>query len=167
MASAIQECIIVLTMGICNKCIIYRSSYTQSSIGRMTPNAPFVSRYEAIWVKWFLETSASKWKAAPRYYYKTTYIYISFSSNQPSIKIKPKFYQNIQNYWLEARTVDNTNIKVEMIQEQVIWNNQYITISKHPFTGKGGQLMKLFSLRTCWEIIINLWDIQKLIINMT
>ncbi len=52
------------------------------------------------------------------------------------LKIKPKFYQDIQNYSSEARTVDNRNIKVEMIQEQVIWNNLYITISKHPFYWK-------------------------------
>ncbi len=31
--------------------------------------------------------------------------------------------KDIQNYWSEARTIDNTNIKVEMIQDQVIWNN--------------------------------------------
>ncbi len=50
--------------------------------------------------------------------------------------IKPKFYHDIQNYWSEARTVDNTNMKVEMIQEQVIWNNRYITIAKCPFYWK-------------------------------
>ncbi len=95
-----------------------------------------VKSLKAIWVKRFLESSASKWKAVPCYFYKTTDIYFFFSANQPKIKIKPKFYQDIQNYWSEARTVDNTNIKVEMIQEQVIWNNKYITIAKCPFYWK-------------------------------
>ncbi len=87
-----------------------------------------VKSLKAIWIKRFLESSARKWKA--------TDIYFFFSANQPPIKIKPKFYQDIQNYQSEARTVDNTNIKVEMIQEQVIWNNKYITIAKHNFYWK-------------------------------
>ncbi len=95
-----------------------------------------VKSLKATWFKRFLESSASKRKAMPCYFYKTTDIYFFFSANQPPIKIKPKFYQNIQNYWSEARTVDNTNIKVEMIQEQAIWNNRYITITKHPFYWK-------------------------------
>ncbi len=91
---------------------------------------------KAIWVKRFLESSARKWKDVLCYFYKTTDIYFFFSAKQPQIKIKPKFYKYIQNYWSEARTVDKTNIKIEMIQEQVIWNNRYITITKHPFYWK-------------------------------
>ncbi len=69
-------------------------------------------------------------------FYKTTDIYFFFSANQHPINIKLKFYQDIQNYWSKARTVDKTNIKVEMVQEQVIWNIRYITIPKHPFYWK-------------------------------
>ncbi len=43
----------------------------------------------------------------------------------------------MQNYWSEARIINNTNIKVDTIQEQVIWNNPYITIAK-PFYWKKG-----------------------------
>ncbi len=57
------------------------------------------------------------------YFYKTTDIYFFFSANQHPISIKTKFYQYIQNYWSEARTVDNTTIKVEIIHKQVIWKN--------------------------------------------
>ncbi len=39
----------------------------------------------------------------------------------------------MQNYWPEARIINNTNIKVDTIQEQVISNNHYITIAKQHF----------------------------------
>ncbi len=39
----------------------------------------------------------------------------------------------MQNYWPEARIINNTNIKVDTIQEQVISNNHYITIAKQLF----------------------------------
>ncbi len=42
----------------------------------------------------------------------------------------------MQNYWSEARIINNTNTTVETIQEQVIWNNHYITIAKQHFYWK-------------------------------
>ncbi len=135
-----------------------------------------VKSLKAIWVKRFLESSASKWKAAPCYFYKT---YTSFfSANQPPIKIKPKFYQDIQNYWSKARTVDNTNIKVEMIEEQVIWNNRYITIAKQPFywkrwttngiifikdlLGNNNKFMRHTQINNKYDIKSNFFDILQI-----
>ncbi len=60
-------------------------------------------------------------------------IHFFFSANQSPLKVTPKFYQEVQNYCLEARIINNTNIKVDTIQKQVIWNNRYITIAKQPF----------------------------------
>ena len=50
-----------------------------------------------------------------------------FQSNHAAYKeINHKFYSDIHNFWSELQTIDNpTNI---VIQNQIIWNNRYITI---------------------------------------
>ncbi len=95
-----------------------------------------VKSLKAVWVKQFLDLSSHRWKAAPNSFYKTTDIHFIFSANQPPLKVTPKFYQEVQNYWSEARIINNTNITVDTIQEQVIWNNRYITIAKQLFYRK-------------------------------
>ncbi len=72
------------------------------------------------------------------FYYKITDIQISFSANQSPLNAKLTFYPEMQNYWSEARIINNTNIKVGTIQEQVIWNNHYniITIAKQSYYWK-------------------------------
>ncbi len=114
----------------------------------------------------------------PCYFYKTTDIYFVLVPTKPQIKIKPKFYQDIQNYWSDARTVDNTNIKVEMIQDQVIWNNRYITIAKRPFywkrwatneiifikdlLGNNNKLMGHTEINNKYDIQSNFFDILQI-----
>ncbi len=52
------------------------------------------------------------------------------------LKVTSRFYQEVQNYWSEARIINNTYIKVDYIHEQVIWNNRYITMAKQSFYWK-------------------------------
>ncbi len=59
-----------------------------------------------------------------------------FSVNQSPLNVTSTFYQVVQKYWSEARIINNTNIKVDTMQEQVIWNNHYITIAKQHFYWK-------------------------------
>ncbi len=61
-----------------------------------------------------------------------------FSANQSPLKVKPKFYPEVQKYWSEVRIINNPNIKVDTIQEQVIWNNHYniITVAKQSYYWK-------------------------------
>ncbi len=49
-----------------------------------------------------------------------------FLFNQDKIKMEPKYYEEIHNYWSELQGADT-------ILNQVIWNNRFITIEKMPF----------------------------------
>ncbi len=96
-----------------------------------------VKSLKAVWVKRFFDLSSHRWKAAHRFCFIKQWIYTSFfSANQSPLKVKPKLYQEVQKYWSEARIINNTNIKVDTIQEQVIWNNRYITIAKQSYYWK-------------------------------
>ncbi len=50
-------------------------------------------------------------------------------ANKTAIKIEPKYYEDIHNYWSELQGVEIT--KVDTILDQVIWNNWFITIKKN------------------------------------
>ncbi len=89
-----------------------------------------VESLKSVWVKRFLDLSSHMWKTVRSSFYKTTNIHFFFSANHSPLKFTPKFYQEMQNCWSQARIINNTNIKVDTIQEQVIWNNHYITIAK-------------------------------------
>jgi hypothetical protein len=92
-----------------------------------------VKALKAIWVKRFLDSSTYRWKAAPTCFYNTLDINLFFLANHAPISISPKFYREVHNCWSEARAINTSNINIETIQEQVIWNNRYITISNKSF----------------------------------
>ncbi len=48
-----------------------------------------------------------------------------------NIKVEPKFYEDIHNYWSELQGLEIT--KVDAILNHVIWNNRFITIQKMLF----------------------------------
>ncbi len=68
---------------------------------------------------------------APTVFYKTQNLSQHFLFNQDKIKMEPKCYKDIHNYWSELQSVEIT--KVDTTLNQVIWNNQSITIQKMPF----------------------------------
>ena len=83
-------------------------------------------------VKGLLDNSLGKWKSAAAYFYKTNNIKIYFQSNHAAYKeINHKFYSDIHNFWSKLQTTDNpTHI---VIQNQIIWNNRYVTIENVPY----------------------------------
>ncbi len=65
------------------------------------------------------------------YFYKTQTLSQHFIFNQDKIKMEPTFYEDIHNYLSELQGVEIT--KVDTFLNQVIWNNQFITIQNMPF----------------------------------
>jgi hypothetical protein len=94
----------------------------------------FESKVKALKVSWVqrLTNGANQsWKAAPTSFYNTLALKEYFMYNQVYKKIKPMFYQEIQNRWSEMHGI--TLIDPYKIVNEVIWNNRYITINKQPF----------------------------------
>jgi hypothetical protein len=93
-----------------------------------------VKALKAIWVKRFIDGSTHRWKAIPSFFYNTSDLQHFFHANHASKLIFPKFYKDVHNFWSESRVIDKKNISIEMIQEQTIWNNRYITIAKKTYS---------------------------------
>ncbi len=90
-----------------------------------------VKSLKVMWVKHLTKDEKQRWIAAPTVFYKTQHLSQHFLFNQDKIKMEPKSYEDIHNYWSELQNVEIT--KVDTILNQVIWNNQFITIQKMPF----------------------------------
>ena len=83
-------------------------------------------------VKRLLDKSNAKWKKIVAHFYRTKDVKLYFKSNQAmNKKIHSKFYLDAHNSWSELQTLDNPTHVV--IQNQIFWNNQYITIQIKPF----------------------------------
>ena len=84
------------------------------------------------WIKRLCDESNGKWKAAPSAMYKTSDLKFYFKCNYSCRKDIPcKFYTDVHNYFSEINTLQCPN--EEIIKNQVIWNNRYITIQNKPF----------------------------------
>ena len=88
-------------------------------------------------MKRFSNDSPGKWKAIPKILYKTKDMNSYFSSNiRPQETLDgPQFYKTIQNNWSEITEV-RRNDNSEIIRNQILWCNRYITIQNRPFTWK-------------------------------
>ena len=89
------------------------------------------------WIKRLSDDNNSRWKSLPREFYKTNNLKFYFSTNMSPLKTfdGPQIYKIIQNNWSEMTKVlsaDNSQI----IRNQVLWNNRYITIQNKPFEWK-------------------------------
>lgn len=91
-----------------------------------------VKALKASWVKRFCDGSDVNWKAAPSVFYGTKDINFYFKCNLGQRKdIDSRFYTDCHNFWCSLN-----NINPEdgcSIRNQVLWNNQYITIQNKPF----------------------------------
>ena len=95
----------------------------------------FGSKIKALkigFVKRLLDNSSGRWKSPAAYFYQTSNIKRYFQSNHAMSKeIYHKFYSDIHNFWSELQTIDKpTHI---VIQNQILWNNRYITIENVPY----------------------------------
>ncbi len=90
-----------------------------------------VKSLKVTWVKCLTKDRQERWMASPTVFYKTQNISQHFLFNQNKIKMEPKFYEDIHNYWSELQGVEKT--KVDTILNKIIWNNQFITIQNMPF----------------------------------
>ena len=95
----------------------------------------FGSKIKALkigFVKRLLDNSSGRWKSPAAYFYQTSDIKRYFQSNHAMSKeINHKFYSDIHNFWSELQTIDKpTHI---VIQNQILWNNRYITIENVPY----------------------------------
>ena len=88
------------------------------------------------WVKRLTDESNGKWKALPSTFFNTNNLNTYFSSNRSRLTQLdgPQFYKVMQNTWSDITKVIKPN--EEIIQNQTIWENRYITIQNMPFTWK-------------------------------
>ena len=89
------------------------------------------------WVKRLSDNSNSRWKSLPREFFKTNDLKLFFSTNMHPIKSLdgPQFYKTIQNNWSNITKV-HSGENTQIIRNQIIWNNRYITIQNKPFVWK-------------------------------
>ena len=84
------------------------------------------------WIKRLADNKNSRWKAAPKAVYNTNNLEWYFKCNRARDgNIQPKFYRDIHNAWSDMNEV--TNPDIDVIINQVIWNNRYITIDQQPY----------------------------------
>ena len=95
------------------------------------------------WVKRLTDESNGKWKALPSTFFNTNNLNTYFSSNRSRLTQldEPQFYKVMQNTWSDITKVIKPN--EEIIQNQTIWENRYITIQNMPFTWKNGKMQEL------------------------
>ena len=88
------------------------------------------------WIKRLCDTSTGKWKAIPALIYKTSDLKFFFSCNQKPFtnSIQPEFYKFIQCIWSEINEISQPSAQI--IYNQFIWNNRYITIENRSFLWK-------------------------------
>jgi exonuclease III len=114
--------------------IAYNVIIQDISLGglKLTDFESKVKSLKACWVKRFLDTSTSRWKAAPCKFYDTSSVEMFFKENHGNYKISPKFYEDVHNFWSEIRTINKSNLSKNIIKSQIIWKNRYITSGIKP-----------------------------------
>ena len=97
----------------------------------------FESKVKALrlsWIKRFMTGPAANWKLIPMYYYNCNDMYTFFGSKHYLLTDKcviPEFYKSCYNLWCDIHAVQPTT--GDMVINEVIWNNRYITISNKPY----------------------------------
>ena len=109
-----------------------------------------VKSLKSIWVNRLTDETHQRWKAAPKYFYKTSDFIQYFSYNQGHTKIIPKFYEDVHNSWSDIQKINT--ISVNNLINQTIWNNRYITIEKNPFLWQKWQKLGINKIK---DIIAN------------
>ena len=92
-----------------------------------------VKALKTMWVKRFFDDSAMRWKATPSHFYKTHDFKQFFKYNiQPESVAHSKFYNDICKFWYETQNCVVSNASKEYVQQQIIWNNKFITMQRKP-----------------------------------
>ncbi len=60
-----------------------------------------VKSLKVMWVKHLTKDEKERWMASPTVFYKAQNLSQHFLFNQDKIKMEPKFYEDIHNYWSE------------------------------------------------------------------
>ena len=98
----------------------------------------FTSKIKSLTVAWvprFISTQDCNWKAAPSLFYHTRDLNFHFMCNHKSKKnLVPKFYEDIHNNWSQLNEMRTPH--VNLIRNQVLWNNRYITSERDPIFWK-------------------------------
>ena len=85
------------------------------------------------WVKRLTDNSPGRWKAAPSTFLETGDLKFFFKCNRTleGSTNMPNFYVDICKAWSKINMTNAPSVNV--IRNQVIWNNRYITINNSPF----------------------------------
>ena len=91
-----------------------------------------IKSLHAAWVKRVASDTRSKWKAAAAFFLKTDNFKFMFQCyRKQNDEISLSFYADISTTWCELNAIRTPNAQI--IKNQVLWNNQYITIDNKPF----------------------------------
>ena len=82
-------------------------------------------------IKRLLQNKTGKWRYTAAKFYKTNNLNYYFKCNRIPSDIGNKFYEETLHYWSELQQIRIPT--VEIIHNQTIWENRYITISNRPY----------------------------------
>ena len=82
-------------------------------------------------IKRLLQNKTGKWRYTAAKFYKTNNLNYYFNCNRIPSDIGNKFYEETLHYWSELQEIRIPT--VEIIHNQTIWENRYITISNRPY----------------------------------
>ena len=82
-------------------------------------------------IKRLLQNKTGKWRYTAAKFYKTNDLNYHFKCNRIPSDIGNKFYEETLHYWSELQEIRIPT--VEIIHNQTIWENRYITISNRPY----------------------------------
>ena len=82
-------------------------------------------------IKRLLQNKTGKWRHTAAKFYKTNDLDYYFKCNRIPSNIGNKFYEETLHYWSELQEIRIAT--VEIIHNQTIWENRYITISNRPY----------------------------------
>ena len=82
-------------------------------------------------IKRLLQNKTGKWRHTAAKVYKTNDLNYYFKCNRIPSNIGNKFYEETLHYWSELQEIRTPT--VEIIHNQTIWENRYITISNRPY----------------------------------
>ena len=96
----------------------------------------FESKVKALklsWVQRFMTQSDGNWKLIPKFYYKCTDTCVFFCSKRNAIDYNniPEFYKSCFNLWSKLHAIQPNSR--EMVINEVLWNNKYITIDNKSY----------------------------------
>ena len=82
-------------------------------------------------IKRLLQNKTGKWRHTAAKFYKTNDLNYYFKCNRIPSNIANKFYEETLHYWSELKEIRTPT--VEIIHNQTVWENTYITISNRPY----------------------------------